>query len=106
MRICVSQHAFENGVDGRPDLKLSANMDWQRSTWAYRFINEPVVVEWLVCMAPTSDKGVPNVNGVNWPGGIQCVNPEELVRRIHAVDLDSVQNIPLDWLDMFKQHLK
>lgn len=106
VRICVSQHAFENGADGRPDLKLSANMDWQRSTWAYRFINKPVVVEWLVCMVPTSDKGVPNVNGVNWPGGIQCVNPEELVRRIHAVDLDSVQNIPLDWLDMFKRHLK
>lgn len=106
LRICISQRAFENGVDGRPDLKLSANMDWQRNMWAFMFLNKPVEVEWLVCMVPTSDKGVPDVNGVTWPGNIPCVTPEELVGRVNAVGLDSVQNIPLDWLDTFKKHLK
>lgn len=106
VRLCISQRAFENGVDGRPDLGLSSNMDWQRKTWAPMFLNKPVVVEWLVCMVPTSDKGVPNVDGVTWPGGIACVTPEELVRRVNAVDLDSVQNIPLDWLNTFKRQLK
>lgn len=106
VRLCISQRAFENGVDGRPDLELSSNMDWQRKTWAPMFLNKPVIVEWLVCMVPTSDKGVPNVDGVTWPGNIPCVTPEELVRRVNAVDLDSVQNIPLDWLNTFKRQLK
>ncbi len=70
------------------------------------FLGKPVVVEWLVCMVPTSDKGVPNVDSVTWPGDIPCVTPEELVRRVNAVGLDSVQNIPLDWLNTFKRQLK
>lgn len=106
LRISIGQHAFETGVDGRPDLKLSSNMNWQRDMWASVFHGKPVEVEWLVCMVPTSDKGVPDVNGVMWPGNIPCVTPEELVRRVNAVGLDSVQNIPLDWLDMFKRQLK
>lgn len=106
VRLCISQRAFEKGVDGRPDLELSSNMDWQRKTWASMFLGKPVVVEWLVCMVPTSDKGVPNVDGVTWPGNIPCVTPEELVRRVNAVGLDSVQNIPLDWLNTFKRQLK
>lgn len=106
VRISVSQRAFETGMDGRPDLELSANVGWQRSMWAFRFTGKPVDVEWLVCMVPTSNRGVPDVNGVNWPYGIPCVTPEELVRRVNMVDLDSVQNLPLDWLDMFKRHLK
>lgn len=106
LRISVSQRAFETGVDGRPDLKLSANMNWQRDMWDFMFHGKPVEVEWLVCMVPTSDKGVPDVNGVTWPGDIPCVTPEELVRRVNAVGLDSVQNIPLDWLNTFKRQLK
>lgn len=102
VRISVSQRAFETGMDGRPDLELSANVGWQRSMWAFRFTGKPVDVEWLVCMVPTSNRGVSDVNGVNWPYGIPCVTPEELVRRVNMVDLDSVQNLPLDWLDMFK----
>lgn len=38
--------------------------------------------------------------------GIPCVTPEELVERVNAADLDSVQNIPLDLLNMFKGQLK
>lgn len=106
VRICISQRAFEKGVDGRPDLQLSSNMDWQRTNWSARLNGRAVVAEWLVCMVPTSDKGVPDVSGVMWPGNIPCVTPEELVRRVNAVGLDSVQNIPLDWLDMFKKQLK
>ena len=106
LRISVSQRAFETGVDGRPDLKLSANMNWQRDMWAFMFNGKPVEVEWLVCRVPTSDKRVPDVNGVMWPGDIPCVTPEELVRRVNAVDLDSTQNLPLDWLDTLKRHVK
>lgn len=70
------------------------------------FNGKPVEVEWLVCMVPTSDKGAPDVTGVMWPGDIPCVTTEELVRRVNAVDLDSTQNLPLDWLDTLKRHVK
>lgn len=81
-------------------------MNWQRGMWDFMFNGKPVEVEWLVCMVPTSDKGVPDVTGVMWPGNIPCVTPEELVRRVNAVDLDSTQNLPLDWLDTLKRHVK
>ena len=112
LRVCISQHAFENGPDGRPDLELSANMKWQRGNWNSAFGRQavfkgkPIVAEWLVCMVPTTNKGVPDVSGVFWPGDIPCVTPEDLVKRVNAVDLDSVQNIPLDMLNMLKQQLK
>lgn len=112
LRISISQHAFENGVDGRPDLEISGNMDWQRKNWNAMFNarpafrGKPIVAEWLVCMVPTTNKGIPDVAGVFWPGDIPCVTPEELVARVNAANLDSVQNIPLDMLNMFKRQLK
>lgn len=106
LRASVGHHAFENGPDGRPDIELSGNMDWQRRNWAPLFEDRPVVAEWLVCMVPVTDKGVPDVNGVYWTGDIPCVTPEELVERVNAADLDSVQNIPLDLLELFKRQLK
>lgn len=105
-RICISRRAFEKGVDGRPDLEISSNMDWQRANWASLMDGKPVVAEWLVCMVPVTGKGVPNVDGVTWPGDIPCVTPEELVRRVNAADLDSMQNIPLEWLNLLKRQLK
>ena len=106
LRASISQHAFENGPDGRPDLDLSPNMDWQRRNWNFRLARKPIIAEWLVCIVPTTNKGVPNVDGVFWPGDIPCMTPEELVEHINATDLDSVQNIPLDLLNMFKRQLK
>lgn len=106
LRACISQHAFENGPDGRPDLELSGNMNWQRGNWNSVLNGKPIIAEWLVCMVPTTNKGVPDVAGVFWPGNIPCVTPEELVERVNAVDLDSVQNIPLDTLLMLKGRLK
>lgn len=106
LRASISQHAFENGPDGRPDLELSGNMNWQRKNWSFMFKGKPIIVEWLVCMVPTTNRGVPDVSGVFWPGGIPCVTPEELVKRVNEADLDSVQNIPLDLLNRFKSQLK
>ena len=106
LRVSIGHHAFENGPDGRPDIELSGNMDWQRRNWAPLFEGRPVIAEWLVCMVPVTDKGVPDVNGVYWPGDIPCVTPEELVERVNAADLDSAQNIPLDLLDLLKRQLK
>lgn len=68
LRASISQHAFENGPDGRPDLELSGNMNWQRKNWSFMFEGKPIIVEWLVCMVPTTNRGVPNVSGVFWPG--------------------------------------
>lgn len=105
-RISKSKHAFVSGSDGRADLHMSTNMVAQYLHWRPYLEQFSIQSDWLVCMVPTSDSGTPSVQGVEWPGGVPAVTPNELLARIRSLDLVDTANIPLNVINFFNNSVK
>lgn len=105
-RISVSQHAFIAGINGRPDLKLSNNMQQQRANWKRKLDALKVENTWEVCIVPTGENGTPDVTGVTWPGDIPATTPAQLIETLKTIQFRHPSNIPANVLKLFQSDLK
>ena len=105
-RISKFKHALISGKDGKPDLVTSENMANQFNNWRHMPGLLRANCKSYICMVPTGENGLPDVENLVWTGGIKCVTPKQLVEEIQACDLDDPSKIPAKVTELFYDSLK